>query len=107
MGPFIIGKNELDGDPVASFAGIRNLRRGPAYLSSKQRGKLTNHSTFFSELATGGVVDWRILRTGGGGEVPIQPSDVAWNSLVQTLSTTEVLLFAYCGIVVTISVLEH
>jgi hypothetical protein len=50
VGPFIIGKAELDGDPLEAYGGIRKIIR--ADKSAK----------FFSELVPGGEVRWSKLR---------------------------------------------
>ena len=56
LGPFGVGKTEIDGDPVAAFGGIRNV--------SRTRG--AKKRMFVSELAEGGRVGWSRLRAESG-----------------------------------------
>jgi dienelactone hydrolase len=78
LGPWTVGKNELDGDPAAAHGGIVQLY--------KEKGK---QQTFFSEMAVLGKIKWTELpRTSGA--VPVSPQTVNWNRLVQGLSSVEV-----------------
>jgi hypothetical protein len=60
VGPFGIGKTEIDADPIAAYGGIRNVSKG-----SKKR-------TFVSELADGGLVGWSRLKVSLDGAVTLQ-----------------------------------
>ena len=60
LGPFGIGKTEIDSDPIAAYGGIRNVSKG-----SKKR-------TFVSELADGGLVGWTRLKVLLDGAVTLQ-----------------------------------
>ena len=60
LGPFGVGKTEIDSDPIAAFGGIRNVSRG-----SKKR-------TFVSELAEGGRVGWTRLHAQPTGAIRLQ-----------------------------------
>jgi hypothetical protein len=60
LGPFGVGKTEIDSDPIARFpGGIRNVSR-----AKKQR--------FLSELAQGGYVGWTRLQVHSSGTVQLQ-----------------------------------
>lgn len=65
LGPFIIGKNELDGEPW----------------------RLSNAS----ELVSGGLVDWQRFTTGNDGMLHIEWRKVEWQSLVQGVGGHELL----------------
>lgn len=85
VGPFPMGKTELDGDPLQVFGGARALfAQHEAQPSKKVR--------FISELATGGYVGWSTLRAQQGA-VDVSPRRVDWNRLVQGLSGRGVLEF--------------
>ena len=60
LGPFGIGKTEIDSDPIAAYGGIRNVSKG-----SKKR-------TFVSELADGGLVGWSRPKVSLDGAVTLQ-----------------------------------
>lgn len=77
LGPFVIGKTEVDGDPVESFGGIHKV--------SKSRYKKV--VSFFSELLPGGEINWsQIKQPSQDVAVQIQPS-VNWNELVNALGS--------------------
>lgn len=48
-GPFMIGKSEVDGDPIESWGGIANV----------SRHRHEKKAAFYSELVAGGVVKWQ------------------------------------------------
>lgn len=77
LGPFVIGKTEVDGDPVESYGGICNV--------SKHRFK--KGVKFFSELLPGGEIPWsQIKQSGPDTAVHIKPG-VNWNELVNSLGS--------------------
>ena len=90
-----MGKNELDGDPVAAIAGPFGIAEAHREFriqkyNSKRRKKKPPKYNFFSEHATGGRVGWTSLRFDRGGTVQVAPRNVDWNRLVQGLSSVEV-----------------
>ena len=83
LGPLPVGKNEVDGDPLASFGG--------AFAHWLQR---PDGGAIVSELAPGGYVKWRSVKV----EPPTAPALVLewppqarWQTLVSTLSQQAVL----------------
>ncbi|KAL3875128.1 hypothetical protein ACJMK2_038060 [Sinanodonta woodiana] len=77
IGPFVIGKMELDGDPLEVFGGIKNV--------SKDR--LVKGTHFYSELAPNGTVEWMIFKQKSANDmVRIQPQ-INWNDLVSSLGS--------------------
>ncbi len=62
LGPFGVGKTEIDGDPIAALGGIRNVSRAK---NSKKR-------MFTSELAEGGLVGWTQLQVPASGAIRLQ-----------------------------------
>jgi hypothetical protein len=80
LGPFPVGKTEIDADPIAACCGgIENLTRGdPA-------------AQFFSELGDRGLVRWSRVQTGHGGFTQVHFPGVNWNQLVQWTDNQMVL----------------
>ena len=86
LGPFPMGKTELDGDPVAALvpgedviAGL--VRMGPPVAIA-------------SELVKDGVVTWSTLTASTqDGTVRVVPPGVDWQRHMQTMSALEVLEF--------------
>lgn len=77
IGPFVIGKTEVDGDPVEALGGIRNV--------SKTRFK--KNARLFSELLPEGEIQWSYVRQASADKmVQIRPS-VNWNDLVNSLGS--------------------
>ena len=84
VGPFAMGKTELDGDPLAAHGGP------DAVFARHEAG---DKQRFLSELATGGYVGWTTLRSArGSGATRIEPK-VNWNQLVSGLAGRGVLEF--------------
>ena len=84
VGPFVMGKTELDGDPLVVHGGA------DAVFARHESGE---KQRFLSELATGGYVGWTTLRAARGtGATRIEPK-VNWNQLVSGLSGRGVLEF--------------
>ena len=71
LGPFPIGKQEQDGDPVAALGGIHNVPVGSG--------------TYYSEYGAGGRVGWTAFRADSAGAVAIQFPHIDWNDLVRSL----------------------
>ncbi|XP_072171857.1 uncharacterized protein [Diadema setosum] len=77
VGPFVIGKSEVDGDPVEFWGGIANI----------SRDRFDKKVTFYSELAAGGKVHWKAYpQTQAGESLRIAP-DVPWNDLISSLGS--------------------
>ena len=76
LGPFQIGKTEVDASPVAAFGGLEAVHRARQDL--------------LSELAPGGVARWTTLR-GKQGHVQVEFAGVNWNEHVQVMDTMMVL----------------
>ncbi|XP_033736186.1 LOW QUALITY PROTEIN: uncharacterized secreted protein ARB_06907-like [Pecten maximus] len=77
IGPFVIGKMELDGDPMEPFGGIFEV-------SKKRNNK---NVRFFSELVPKGEIQWKTFKQTYNGEtIKISPQ-VNWNDLVNSLSS--------------------
>lgn len=77
----MIGKMELDGDPVESYGGIEKLAK--KRYSKKQR--------YLSELSPKGEVGWLVYKQSNKEEnVKIMPQ-LDWNDLVNSLSSTGIL----------------
>ncbi|XP_030854704.1 uncharacterized secreted protein ARB_06907 [Strongylocentrotus purpuratus] len=77
IGPFMIGKSEVDGDPIESWGGIVNV----------SRHRHEKKAAFYSELVAGGVVKWQTYsQTKAGERVQIAP-DVNWNELISSLGS--------------------
>ena len=78
IGPWIVGKNELDGDPAEVYGGISRI-----FAERK------NNQVLFSEMAVNGKLAWSKHSPDNRGNVLISPR-VDWNSLVQGLNSVEV-----------------
>nr|XP_054758103.1 uncharacterized protein LOC129264279 [Lytechinus pictus] len=77
IGPFVIGKSEVDGDPLEFLGGIRNV----------SRHRHDRKAAFYSELAAGGVIKWKTYsQTKAGERVQIAP-DINWNDLISSLGS--------------------
>ncbi|XP_019641200.1 PREDICTED: uncharacterized secreted protein ARB_06907-like [Branchiostoma belcheri] len=77
LGPFVIGKIEMDGDPIASWGGIANV-------SSTRFNK---KAVFYSELVQGGEVKWSIVNQKSAGERLQVSPQLSWNDLVMSLGS--------------------
>ena len=74
LGPFVTGKNELDGDPVEAHGGIRKL-----HLDRLAGQPLP---TMYSEYMAGGTVQWAAVQRTSPVAFQIAPN-VDWGTLVQ------------------------
>jgi len=85
LGPFPVGKTEVDGDPVAAFGGIRALYA----KSPSERAK----AEFPSELGVGGKAAWgKLSRDPTSGRMAVQPR-VDWNGIAQSLNSVAAIEF--------------
>lgn len=84
LGPFPVGRTELDGDPCEAAGGIVRLH-------NERRAKALSMRIPPSELAPGGAVSWSTLRADSSGGVRVAPADIDWNALVQQLGDMAVL----------------
>ncbi|XP_072031937.1 uncharacterized protein [Amphiura filiformis] len=79
IGPFVIGKGEVDGDPLQWYGGIVN--------ASKERYN-RKKTTYYSELVTGGEIHWKTIEQKSANDrLQIMPNDVPWNELVSSLGS--------------------
>lgn len=78
IGPFTIGKNEIDGDPVQDWNGIQNVSQ---YRWAKNGG------IYYSELAKGGEIKWMTINMNTASEPINIPSNTDWNELVLSLQS--------------------
>ena len=76
LGPFVIGKMELDGDPMEAFGGIKNV--------SQYRYSNVN---YYSELAEQGKVSWTVVKQPSQDEYLKITPPVQWNQLVNSLGS--------------------
>ncbi|XP_060070908.1 uncharacterized protein LOC132550832 [Ylistrum balloti] len=77
IGPFVIGKMEIDGDPLEPFGGVFEVAK-------KRNNK---NIKFFSELVHSGEVKWKTFKQSYADEtIKISPQ-VNWNDLVNSLSS--------------------
>lgn len=77
IGPFVIGKAELDGDPLEEWGGVKNI--------SKHRWD--KKFVLYSELVALGEIKWlEIYQHTAAEQVDIAPS-VNWNDLVMSLQS--------------------
>ncbi|XP_022094674.1 uncharacterized secreted protein ARB_06907-like [Acanthaster planci] len=80
IGPFVIGKIEVDGDPLEPWGGIT--------AAAKQR--YNKKVSFFSELVPGGEVQWKTYQqTNSRQPLQITP-DINFNELVSSLGSLAV-----------------
>jgi len=79
LGPFTVGKNELDGNPAFNIDDHYQT-----YRNTKKR-----HTDLISELVTGGTVSWQEIKTTSTHKIPIHLQGVDFNTIVQTLFSME------------------
>ncbi|XP_078593733.1 uncharacterized protein LOC144871759 [Branchiostoma floridae x Branchiostoma japonicum] len=77
LGPFVIGKIEMDGDPVASWGGIANV----------SATRFHKKAVFYSELIQGGELKWSTINQKSAGERLQVSPQVHWNELVMSLGS--------------------
>lgn len=78
IGPFTIGKNEIDGDPLQDWNDIQNVSR---HRWNKKR------NTFYSEVAKGGEIQWQLINMNTASEPINIPSNTDWNELIMSLQS--------------------
>lgn len=86
LGPFPIGKAEVDGDPTEFFGGVDNVSRSRYKKSQK----------FLSELALNGEISWKLIYQSTPDEnVRFNPDvkSINWNELVQSLGSMGITEF--------------
>ena len=77
IGPFVIGKGEVDGDPVEEWGGIKNISQ---YRWDKK-------FFLYSELVPGGEIKWMEVNQKAGAEPVAVAPPVNWNDLVMSLQS--------------------
>ena len=77
IGPFVIGKAEVDGDPLEEWGGVKNI----------SRHRWDKKFVLYSELVALGEIKWSEINQRTAAEpVAIAPS-VNWNDLVMSLQS--------------------
>jgi len=77
IGPFVIGKAEVDGDPLEEWGGVKNI----------SRHRWDKKFVLYSELVAQGEIKWLEINQHTAAEpVAIAPS-VNWNELVMSLQS--------------------
>nr|XP_006825285.1 PREDICTED: uncharacterized protein LOC102809823 [Saccoglossus kowalevskii] len=77
IGPFVVGKPEIDGDPLEFYGGI--------YNASKYR--YDKKVKYYSELVPGAEIQWKkVLQKSATDNVQINPQ-INWNDLVSGLGS--------------------
>ena len=77
IGPFVIGKMELDGNPVEACGGIRNVSKYRYQKSAR----------FFSELVPGGEIKWRVEKPVSMDNTIHIKAGVDWNDLINAIGS--------------------
>ncbi|XP_071799863.1 uncharacterized protein [Asterias amurensis] len=77
IGPFVIGKIEVDGDPIEAYGGIT--------VAARQR--LNKKARYFSELVPGGETSWKTYRQKNADDFLRITPDVNLNDLVTSLGS--------------------
>ena len=89
LGPFPIGKNEVDGDPLAAHGGAL-----AHWLLNHNTSTSSRSSLVASELVPDGLVGWRREKTEPDGKLAVgRTMKPAWSALVQSLGQRAVLEF--------------
>ena len=85
LGPFVVGKGDLDGDPLWDVEG------GPVELAARIAVGKGKKATFPSEYAPGGHVKWSQVTASADGSATVAFNDIDWNGLVQIIGGMEVV----------------
>lgn len=85
FGPMPIGKNEVDGDPLAALGGAFQ------HWVTHHNGSGTAPAAVTSELVAGGRVTWRTVRTEPNGLFRVAWPEVPWQQLMQAMTQRAVL----------------
>ena len=83
LGPFVIGKSEVDGDPVAFYGGIHNVSN-----TRYKKGK-----KFISELLPNAIISWKSINQLHPNKNVRISTDVNWSDLVQSLGSMGITEF--------------
>lgn len=87
IGPFPVGKLEIDGDPLfTAFSNHHDHDIGSYILT------LPRNMTYYSELIQDNILSWHTINTPSSGLVDVR-FPVHWNELAQGLSSMAVLEF--------------
>ena len=81
MGPFVIGKTEVDGDPIESQGGIKNAAKN----------RYNKGARYLSEVIQGGEVGWTVYKQARKGEPVKVAPQVNWNDLVNSLGSVGIM----------------
>ena len=74
LGPFPVGKTEIDGDVLEANGGLSQVQRKPS-------GRVADRTVYFSEVAPRGVAQWTAVRGDTQGNVGVN-WQVDWNQHV-------------------------
>lgn len=85
FGPMPIGKNEVDGDPLAALGGAFQ------HWVTHHNGSGTAPAAVTSELVAGGRVTWRTVRTEPNGLFRVAWPEVPWQQLMHVMTQRAVL----------------
>ena len=81
IGPFVIGKAEVDGDPVEAFGGISDV----------SKSRLSKKFKLFSELMPNGEVAWKKIPEKKEGDfIQIAP-EINWGDFVNSLGSVGIM----------------
>jgi hypothetical protein len=89
LGPFPIGKNEVDGDPVEGRGGA--LAHWLEHYNLTRRAASSGLGHVESEIVPGGRVGWETRRTAPDGSLHLTWPDQPWGGLVQAMGQRAVL----------------
>ncbi len=87
IGPFPVGKLEIDGDPLFTAFNNHNEHDIGSYILT-----LPRNITYYSELIQDNVLNWHTINAPSSGLVDVR-FPVHWNELAQGLSSMAVLEF--------------
>lgn len=77
VGPFTIGKNEVDGDPLEDFGGIKNVTKH----------RWTRKAFYYSELLNKGELKWTTIDVKNEKESINVAPPAEWNELILSLQS--------------------
>ena len=77
IGPFVIGKGEVDGDPLEEWGGVKNI----------SRHRWDKKFVLYSELVARGEIKWMEINQHTAAEPVTVAPPVNWNELVMSLQS--------------------
>ena len=88
LGPFPVGKTEVDGDVLEANGGLKAVRMKESRDGSRRVADRTTR--YFSEVARGGATSWTVARPDAQGNIGVNWG-VDWNQHVQWMDNMMVL----------------